>query len=82
MNAKRRAPSRPASKCSKVKLVRDWAKLCIGLTAATVLFVLCFNPPTSMLPTSFCLLLCLIFLGEKTPAQWLAQMLSGLFKKG
>lgn len=81
MNAKRRASPRPETSRAKVKHVRDWAKLYIGLTAAIVFFALCFRPIGSIFPMSLSLLLCLIFLGERTPAERLAQMLSGLFKK-
>lgn len=57
-------------------------KLSLGFVAGIAFLAQSFMPMANCFAMSLCLLLCLILLGEKTPAERLAKLLSGFFKRG
>jgi hypothetical protein len=81
MNAKRCAFSRSKPRSNRSNAVRIWIKLCLGCIAGLAFVVQLFLPSANVGAMSLSLFFCLILLGEKPPAQRLAEALSSLTRK-
>ena len=74
--------SRFNPKRSKLKIIRDWIKLCLGFASGVAFIVQIFVTSANSGAMFLCLFFCLVLLGEKTPADRLARLLGSLCKKG